>query len=91
MTVDRSQLQVGMEVVGSNGERVGQVKEVHDFDVLVDRTLWRDICVPLFAIQSVADHRIVLPIPADQVDNMNWPHPPIPGEPGSNQVADTEP
>ena len=65
----------GMDVVGADGERVGRLKDVDASSVLVDRPLKRDIYVPHAAIQGVRDNRIVLTIPADEVDRMGWPHP----------------
>ncbi len=39
--------------------------------------LRRDLYVPLAAIREVTDDRVVLTVPADQVDDMDWPHPPL--------------
>jgi hypothetical protein len=61
-----------MDVVGSDGNRVGEVKFVGDSDFLVDRTLARDIYVPYGACQSVEPHRVILRVPAGEVDNQGW-------------------
>ncbi len=81
MGLDGSQVHVGMEVLAADAQRVGQVKAVEPFAVLVDRPLQRDLYVPLYAIESVTDTQLVLPIPEHQVDRMGWPHPPLWGEP----------
>jgi len=83
MSVDPRQIQVGMGVVGRDGEPVGTVKEVRAADVLVDRPLARDVYVPIEAIQAIVDAtpsdsvdpHLVLTIRADSVGDMGWPHP----------------
>lgn len=67
----------GMDVVSADGERLGALKEVRTADILVDRPWQRDVYVPFEAIQSVRDGAIILTIPADQIDGMGWPHPPL--------------
>ncbi len=64
----------GAEVVGSDGETIGDLKAVRDADFVVKRSLVRrDLHVPVKAIQEVTtDNRIVIDIPADQVDEMDW-------------------
>src|SRR5437879_4720895 len=65
----------GMPVLGADGVRVGHVKQIRLADMLVDRALRRDVYVPFEAIADVRSEGIVLTIPADQVDSMNWAHP----------------
>jgi hypothetical protein len=61
-----------MDVVGADGNRVGEVTFVGDSDFLVDRPLARDIYVPYGACQSVEPHRVILRVPAGEVDNQGW-------------------
>ena len=83
MSVDPQYIQVGMRVVGRDGEEVGWVKEIRATDILVDRMLARDIYVPLEAIQAITDTsassaynpHVVLMIRGDSVGDMGWPHP----------------
>lgn len=83
MSVDPRHLKVGMEVVGSDGELAGTVKEVHASDFHLDRPLARDVLVPLDAIQAIVDAtgteagnpRVILTIRADSVGDTGWPHP----------------
>jgi hypothetical protein len=83
MSVDPRQIQVGMGVVGIDGDEVGTVKEVRATDILVDRPLARDIYVPLEAVQAIVDAsashavdpHVVLTIRADSVGDTGWPHP----------------
>ena len=83
MSVDPQYLKVGMEVVGSDGELAGTVKEVHTSDFHLDRPMARDVLVPLAAIQGIMDAsgthagnpRVVLVIRADSISLNNWPHP----------------
>jgi hypothetical protein len=65
----------GMPVLGADGVHVGRLKQVRLADVLVDRALRRDVYVPFEAIADVTNEEIVLAIPADQVDTMNWSRP----------------
>jgi ferritin-like metal-binding protein YciE len=74
---NNSQIRPGMQVVGSDMENVGQVKDVRDNDFLIDIPMRRDVYAPLDAIQSTDGSRVVLNIPASNVGNMNWPNPPL--------------
>jgi hypothetical protein len=83
MSVNPRHLKVGMEVVGSDGELAGTVKEVHASGFHLDRPLARDVLVPLDAIQAIVDAtgteagnpRVILTIHADSVGDTGWPHP----------------
>ncbi len=68
----KSQLKQGMDVLGSDGKKVGTVKEIHDYDILIDRTLATDVHVPFSAIQNVNSNQVHLNVPSDQVDKMHW-------------------
>jgi hypothetical protein len=68
-----------MEVVGSDGDLVGTVKQVRDNDFLVNRPLQRDVYVPFDAVKDVATGKVVLNVQAGQVDYMNWPNPALAG------------
>ncbi len=70
-------MQQGMEVIGSDMKSVGRVRDVRDNDFHVDIPMQRDIYVPFTAIQNVEGDRVVLTIPASQVNDMNWPKPPL--------------
>jgi hypothetical protein len=65
----------GLPVLGADEVHVGRLKQVRQADLLVDRALRRDVYVPFEAIADVRGEGIVLTIPADQVDSMNWSHP----------------
>ena len=55
----------GAEVVGSDGERLGDLEEVGDADFLVGRTLRRDLRLPVSRVREVtSDNKIVLDLPA---------------------------
>lgn len=62
----------GMDVIGSNGERVGEVKNIHDTDFLVDRERQTDIFVPFSAVQDVvvSNQTVVLSIPDYEVPHL---------------------
>ena len=67
-----AQLQAtGAEVVGSDGERLGDLKEVGDADFLVGRTLRRDLRLPVSRVREVtSDNRIVLDLPATEAKEL---------------------
>jgi HSP20 family protein len=69
----RAQVRESMHVVGSDADDVGTVKEVRDGDFLVDRAMQRDAYVPYSAIKTIDGDRIMLDVPASQVDSMGWP------------------
>jgi len=83
MSVDPQYLKVGMEVVGTDGELAGTVKEVHTSDFHLARPWARDVLVPLAAIQAIVDAsgthagnpRVLLTIRADSIGAQDWPHP----------------
>jgi hypothetical protein len=62
-----AQLQAtGAEVVGTDGEKVGDLKEVGIADFLVGRTLRRDLRLPVSRGREVTSDKIVLDVPADE-------------------------
>ncbi len=89
MPVDPSRVQLGMAVVGADGEPVGTVKELHDAAVLVDRPMARDVYVPFYAIDGPRSKQVVMSVPHDLVDAMDWPSPPVLGVFGATERADT--
>lgn len=70
----------GMEVVGSDGVRVGVLRDVRpdEADILVHRPLLqRDVYIPFDAIDAVREGAVVLTLPAAEVAQQGWPHPPL--------------
>ncbi len=68
----KSQLKPGLDVVGSNGDKIGTVKEIHDHDFSIDRSMAPDVLAPFSSIQDVKNGQVKLNIPANQVDNQHW-------------------
>jgi hypothetical protein len=68
----KSQLKTGFEVDDSNGKKLGTVKEIHDFDFLIDRTMAPDLHVPFSAIQNINNNKVLLNLTSDQIDKMHW-------------------
>jgi hypothetical protein len=73
MSTEHFQVSAGMEVLGAEKERVGQVKEVRAADFLVERRLQRDVYVPFAAIREVTGNQVVLTVTSDHVDALKWP------------------
>jgi hypothetical protein len=67
-----AQLQAtGAEVIGSDGEKIGDLKEVGDADFLVGRTLRRDLRLPVSRVREVAsDNKIVLDLSAAEAKEL---------------------
>lgn len=68
-------VQIGDTVIGSDAALVGRIKEVRAEDVLVDRSLQRDVYVPLAAIVDITAGQVTLTITAERVNDMDWPNP----------------
>jgi hypothetical protein len=87
-----AQLQAtGAEVVGSDGEKVGDLKEVRDADFRVGRGgLKRDVYVPVRSISEVSeDGRIVLDVASGEVDDQGWDKAfPLPGSVAISDASD---
>jgi hypothetical protein len=82
MSVDPQQIQVGMEVLGDDGEIVGTVKSVAGDTFELNRPWARDLVVPISAIRAIVDAtathafnaHVVLVMRAQSVDAQGWPH-----------------
>ena len=63
-----AQLQAtGAEVIGSDGEKVGDLKTVGDADFVVGRTLRSDLHIPVTHVSEVTtDNKIVLDVSAEE-------------------------
>ena len=79
MTSSGNRVQLGMDVVGPDGDRIGSVKEVRNTDFLLDRAMQRDVYVPFSAIRQVSGNVVTLSVAAGAIDNQGWPTPPIMG------------
>ena len=77
--IGRELINEGMEVVGSNGEYLGAVKEIRENDFLVDRSMARDVYVPFSAVAKSDRRTIILNIPSDKMDAMGWERAPVMG------------
>lgn len=69
----RTHIHDGMPVAGADGVQLGTVQGMRGSDVLVDRGQARDVYVPYDMVENVVAGRVVIEIPADQVDQMGWP------------------
>ena len=69
---DRVALYKGMQVVGSDSNRVGKIKEVRADDFLVDRPMAVDLFLPFSAVRRVHEDQAILEVPAEEVDALGW-------------------
>jgi hypothetical protein len=84
-----AQLQAtGAEVIGSDGEKVGDLKEVGDADYLVERTLRRNLRLPVSCVREVtADNKIILDVPADEAKGAGGKEPLGEAAPGADSMS----
>jgi len=69
-------LKAGWTVVGNDGRRVGEVREVGQNYVLTSTRLADDIYVPASAIANVEHEVVHLSLPQRDVAEMGWEQPP---------------
>ena len=69
-------LKPGWTVVGNDGRRVGEVREVGQNYVLTSTGLASDIYVPASAIANVEHEVVHLSVPQRDVSEMGWQQPP---------------
>src|SRR5437879_5148415 len=82
-TPGAEQIEIGMDVLGVDGQNVGRVKEVRANDFLLDRPVARDLYVPYQVIMTVQRHgekpvkgnALVLNVSAAHLDSQGWEHP----------------
>ncbi|HEX2914841.1 MAG TPA: DUF2382 domain-containing protein [Chloroflexia bacterium] len=84
---NRSQLTEGTDVVGTDNDFIGRVKQVRGDSILVDRTMKRDVYVPMSAVQSMDGGRVVLNVASQDVDDQGWANPPLTGEDNTDTNA----
>ena len=67
-------IQSGMDVYGSDGEKVGDVSDVTGSYVLVTKgfLFTKDIYIPTSAITGVEGDRVYISVSKDRVDSMGW-------------------
>lgn len=72
-------VQPGMEVVGSDGDKVGEVDQVRDHYFRVRRSLAPDFFIPYAAVTRVEGQgqRVVLNVPDEAVHEFGWMSPPV--------------
>jgi len=73
-----------MQVVGLDGEVIGEVRDVAGSSFLVDRPMHRDTYVPFSAVSSVSGNRVTLRYQAGDIDDQGWATPEL-METGSSQ------
>jgi len=69
----------GMDVIGSDGEKVGDVADMRGDYVVVSKGFFfpTDYFIPTTAIQSVTDGRIYLAVTKDEALNQGWDQEPV--------------
>jgi|1186.fasta_scaffold45076_2 hypothetical protein len=79
----------GAEVLGSDGERLGDLKEVADAHFLVGRTLRRDLRLPVSRVREVtSDNKVVLDLPAAEAKELGEKGSPGEAAPAEGSMAE---
>ena len=76
VTVDRTQVKQGMDVITSDGVRIGTVDAVQDQAFRINRPFLPDVRLPYSAVNAVTGDQVQLGIPDNEVDQVDWPLPP---------------
>ena len=85
-----AQLQAtGAKVVGSDGEKIGDLKEVGDADFLVGRTLRRNLRLPVSRVREVtSENKIVLDLSAAEAKELGEKESLGEGAPGAGSMSE---
>ena len=85
-----AQLQAtGAKVVGSDGEKIGDLKEIGDADFLVGRTLRRNLRLPVSRVREVtSDNKIVLDLSAAEAKELGEKESLGEGAPGAGSMSE---
>ena len=85
-----AQLQAtGAKVVGSDGEKIGDLKEVGDADFLVGRTLRRNLRLPVSRVREVtSDNKFVLDLSAAEAKELCEKESLGEGAPGAGSMSE---
>ena len=85
-----AQLQAtGAKVVGSDGEKIGDLREVGDADFLVGRTLRRNLRLPVSRVREVtSDNKIVLDLSAAEAKELGEKESLGEGAPGAGSMSE---
>jgi len=76
-----TQIEQGWTVVGSDGAKIGEVKDIReDHIVVTGGTLFKhDLYIPIDHITHTGDSKVAISIPANEVDQEGWRYPPNAG------------
>src|SRR5215207_6304692 len=81
MQMDPSQIEHGWDVYGSDGEKVGDVAEVHQDYIVVSKGLLfpHEHYIPFSAITGIEHDRVYLNCSKDQIEDQGWEEAPTAG------------
>lgn len=71
----RSDIREGMDVVSSDGESLGSVKQARGNDFLLERSMSFDVFVPFDLVASTESNHVMLSVSKDDFGNMNLQRP----------------
>lgn len=73
-----SEIGIGADVYGADGDKIGSVEDVGSDYFLVEKgfLFTTDVYVPLSAVTNITDEGIYLNVRKDDVDQQGWTRPP---------------
>jgi hypothetical protein len=88
-TGDKWAVDVGVDVVGSCGHKIGEVVDVRDDYVVVEKGFFipEDVFVPKSAISGADDHHLTLNVTKDYATHSDWDEDPDDRPVGRNRRA----
>lgn len=86
LEIDLTPVRQGWEVLGSDGEKLGTVKDPTGDHLVIEKGLIfkHDLYVPRSYIGGVGEECVTLTVPKDEVDSMGWNEPGGTAEPGGS-------
>ena len=71
-------IQPGWDVIGSDGDKIGDVAEIGPNYLLVTKGIIfvTDLYIPTDAVGSVEDNKVYLNVPKGQIESLGWDQPP---------------
>jgi uncharacterized protein (TIGR02271 family) len=78
-TYERTNIQPGWDVYGSDDEHLGSVDEVRDSYLIIQKGLFfpKDIYVPFSAVTRADENGVILDVTKSELESRDWSEPPI--------------
>lgn len=90
-TIDRTSIQPGTDVYGSDQDHIGSIAEVGENYLLVQKGMFfpKDIYVPFSAVTQASTDMVVLNVTKGQIESQGWDQPPHEGLTTGSSMTET--